>query len=69
MSRKNNSVEIRLIFEKKIDKILKIIFAILRFSKKSRLSHLTHQSKDRKLSVKMSVKVLVHFRRSKIRQF
>ena len=34
---KKNSVEIRLIFEKKIEKALEIIFAIFLFLKKSRL--------------------------------
>ena len=59
---KKNSVEIRLSFEKKIEKILKIIFAIFLFlKKKSVKSRLIHQSKDRKLSVKMSVN-LVYFR-------
>ena len=51
------SVEIRLVFEKKKSKkILKIIFAIFLFKKKNSVnSRLIYQSKDRKLSVKMSV--------------
>ena len=57
---KKNSVEIRLIFEKKkkkSKKILKIIFAICLFLKKKSVKtrRLIHQSKDQKLSVKMSV--------------
>ena len=52
---KKNSVEIRLIFEKKIEKILKIMFAIFLFLKKTSVkSRLIHLSKNRKLSVKMS---------------
>ena len=53
---KKNSVEIRLIFEKRIEKILNIILAIFLFLKKKSVnSRLIHQSKDRKLSVKISV--------------
>ena len=48
--------KIRLLFEKKSKKILKIIFANFLFLKKKWVeSWLIHRSKDRKLAVKMSV--------------